>query len=260
MLNRTNWIILTSIVIACFGREVAFGLGPLAYTATRTNNSVLYLTDSTTGTQTPLGPTGIQRVQDLEYWPTTGDLYGLDWLRSFYKFDTTTGLATLIKSNIIGIEGNSALAFAPNHTLYGISGASLFTINLTSGNLTTVSSLNPFTSTRAFAISQSGAGIAWDEGSNFLYGIDLPSGATHSLGLLNGRFEAFDYGPGGKLFGWDNGLLYEIDVAGLSAQLTDAFAVQGWAFAVVPEPTGFATGTMCALLIAGKRRVRFRGR
>ena len=78
------------------------------------------LTNLGNSESTFIGPSGVGQIKSLEYLPFDGYLYGLNPSITFYKIDTTTGNATLIKSNIINGFGESSLAFAPDGTLYGM--------------------------------------------------------------------------------------------------------------------------------------------
>jgi hypothetical protein len=77
--------------------------------------------------------------------------------------------------------------------------------------------------------------------------------------MLDSRYwilDAFDFGPDGVLYAWDNNKLYSIDTANLTATHLRTFGQTGCAFAVVPEPATLLLLGLGVPIISGLRKRR----
>ncbi len=111
----------------------------------------------------------------------------------------------------------------------------LLAINTDTGTDTIVASLSPYVSMAAFAIDGSGRAVGWDSGADWLFEIDLTDGSTSSIGQLQGSFDAFDYGPDGILYGWNNNQLFSIDADSVSSTYLRSFSIGSNAFTKSPN-------------------------
>src|ERR1700751_4181632 len=128
--------------------------GPLAY-AVDTNenlggNSSLYSVDVTTGTATLIGSTGVQFLEGLARNPTTGKLYGTDFLGNLYSISSTTGAATLIgtpspfggstgRGDIEGLDFDGSALLG---STFGGGAPTIFSIDLTTAATTNIVTAN----------------------------------------------------------------------------------------------------------------------
>ena len=245
----TIWV-MVAVVLVTAGVAEADLLGYL------TGDTTIQPTNFTTGEVGVLGGTGAGKWVSLEASPIDGSVYGVTEAfgtpgeGAFYQVDLITGLSSQIAD--FGSKSFQNLAFSPSGELYAISNSTimptLVEIDLETGDKQEVGSLPPYTNTYAFAISNSGRGIIWDD-AQWLHEIDLSDGSTTSLGYLPGSFDSFDYGPDGRLYAWDSpdGYLWTIDIANLTLDYhVGNFYGEGLSIALVPEPTtllllGFGT-------------------
>jgi hypothetical protein len=211
----------------------------LGYIATTTNNSVVYRTNFTTGTQTPLGPSG-QAIRAIAENPADGSLYAHSGPGNLYRINTTNGAASFVAA-----WRADDMAFFGGH-IYAISEigseSRLSRFNLSTGTITDIGPLPLYPTVRAFAIDASGQGIGWDEGSDFLFRVNLSDATTTTLGLLPGDYQAMDYGPDGTLYGWQVDELYRVNPDTVSASFVRGFAIDGVSMTLdrlVPEPHCF---------------------
>jgi len=228
------------------------------YVVSYLQNDLVYFTNFDTGEQRLLGHTGFWEdveVKALAFLPIDGRLfatisYASTTSDNLHTIDTTTGAASGIGR--VGLKNIDNLAFAPDGTLYGITTRDdphLITIDTATGVTTAIGSGLPYTNISAFAIDQTGKGIAWrwnnaNTWESPLFEVDLTDGSTSLIGYLYGGFSAFDYGPDGILYGWQEGGMgagyidnfYRIDVENLQATRLQSFQ-NGWSqFAIIPEP------------------------
>ena len=232
----------------------------MGYTATRTSNSIVYLTNFDTGEQTSLGPSGIKYIAALGVSPVSGSLYAIGDLGSIsgpapndeggklYKIDTATGIGHQIR--LVGSHHIETMAFSAEGLLYWIRNwPNMYDLDeipadFQGGKVVgSQNALYPFTSISALASYNSDTGIAWNSGTNELIEISLDDATTNSLGQLSGAFGAFysfSYSPDGILYGWNGNAIYSIDKANLSTTYLRSFDYSGESLAIIPEPATIA--------------------
>ena len=214
----------------------------MAYQATCSANSVLFLSNLDTGERTDIGLTGVRSVYKLDISPLDGNLYGITlYDGSLYTFDTLTGLGTIVASHLLSRAGG--MAFAPDGRLYASIGEELlYELDIAAGTATVVGSLAPYIAMRSMAIDGAGQGIGWDFGGEWLFHINMDDASIASLGYLSGGpYDALDYGPDGTLYGLRNGReLYSIDIGNVTATYLRNIGGSGAdyrrAFAVIADP------------------------
>ncbi len=215
----------------------------------------VYLTDFTS-TTTLLGLSGIADIRALDTEPASGILYAADDDGQLWTVDTGTGVGTLIGNMGRRID---SISFAPDGTLYALyEEALLRRIDTSTAVATTIGSRWPYHIT-AFAVDSNGSAIGWDHDTSSLIAIDLTDGSTTSLGALSGHFDAFDYGPDGRLYGYraELGTLYSVDIDSLTFTY-EGSSVLGRAMAVVPVPIPSAVllGTVGLAYAAWRLRIQ----
>jgi len=260
--RMTIWVVVVVLMVAGTSRADLTG-----YVVRYGGSDLVYSTNFDTGQQTLLGHTGIwNEIIALEFSPIDGRLFATT-SDSLWTIDTTTGAGSAIAR--VGTSRIDNLAFAPDGTLYGITtgtDAHLVTIDTATGNTTTIGSAFPYPNISAFGVDASGRGIGWRYSStlneSLLFEVDLTDGSTSFIGYLwAGDFSAFDYGPDGILYGWQEGGMidgyidkfYRVDVENLQA--THLWSVQNGLsqFAIIPEP-----GTLLLLALGGLALLRRR--
>ncbi len=255
-----------------------------AATGSRGVNGVLYTVDPTTAVFTQVGPilagASPLGITGLAFDPLNGLLYGVTGLespnspRTLVTINPATGAASVIGSLIdpFGSVGLGDISFRSDGTLFGYSGSTLYTVNLSTGGLTAVGSSGNGGEGDALAFSPTGTLYSSNSGpSGTLDTLDPSNGAlTTGPTLTNApqsfRINAFAIDAAGVLFGSNNSQttpdrtvsLISINTTtgsitniGLLPNNSDAIA-----FTVVPEPS---TWTMLAIgaLFMG---IRFRAR
>lgn len=226
----TIWLM---VVVLISGNTLAALEG---YTVSGGTNSVVYYTNFDSGVQTPLGgPTGIYNIVALEYSSVDHVLYAGS-RNDLYSIDTTSGLALLVMEDITD-SYIYAMDSDPDGALYVITESDeLYKIDPVTLTVTFIEFLNPYIDTRAFSISPEGKAIAYDNGSLWLYEINLVDGSTTSIGALAGDFFEFDYAPDGELYGWRSTQFYRIDVENLQVTNLIGFSINCNSFTFVPLP------------------------
>jgi hypothetical protein len=224
--NVTIWAMVVVLLATGISRADLVG-----YVATW---SEVYLTDFS-GTNTSLGQSGIVDIRAIDISPIDGILYAADDSGQLWTVDTATGVGSLIGNMGRRID---SMSFAPDGTLYAIhNGTSLRSINTSTAVATAVGSTWSYNSI-AVAINNNNTAIAWDHTTQYLFEIDLSNGSTTSLGYLEGSdFDAFDYGPDGVLYAYDedDSKLYSVDVDNLTFAY-EGSSVYGRSMATIPEP------------------------
>ena len=274
MRSRIVWVgVGVALAILVLSAPAARG-AVVGYQATAETSgdgfSKLYSIDVTTGVRGLIGSTGVQCLRALDSSPHDGFLYGLGYGSvagtSLFRIDTATGSATEVVTGVApgGFVVNN-LAFAPNGIAYASVGwlyddpvnLDLLKIDVLNKTVTHLGSLSPvYDQMRALAIDAAGNGIGWDADSNSLFTVDLNTAATTHLGDLNLRFEAFDYGPDGTLYGWSIwDEIYAIDPASATATLMPgltntphSIGSLAIAFPPVPEPTSLLVWLLLGVL------------
>lgn len=113
ILRKTLFVVVLTLAAGSFGYGNLVG-----YQASSLTNSTLWSVDLETCEQTGIGVTGVTSVRALDISPVDGELYGLSY-HNLYKFDTQSGLGTLLAENILP-SGAKAMAFAPDGSLYAL--------------------------------------------------------------------------------------------------------------------------------------------
>jgi hypothetical protein len=244
-LQKTS-LVLTLVAIVSTSTQAADLTG---YIVTDTANSVVFRVNFDTAANSPIGPSGKSSIRSLAVRPSDQALFASN--PQLLQIDTTTGVATKIAD-----WSADDLSFY-NGLLYGISNGNRLTrYNLSNGETAELPVFALFPTVRAFTVDANGNGIGWDDGSKFLFRVNIETGATTNLGLLPGDFHSFKYGPDGNLYAWGGGglagNLHRINVDSVtSTQIQSVFVVgQGFAFNVVPEPcVGLSVGVACVFLL-----------
>lgn len=261
------WAMIVVLVAAGNSRATLTG-----YVVRYLENDEVYFTNFDTGEQTLLGQTNIPplsnpMIRALDISPIDGRLFAIGY-DDLWTINTISGVGSRIGN--VGTTSIENLSFAPDGTLYGITSRydpHLVTIDTVTGKTTDIGSTLPYLDTCAFAIDENGRAIAQGR-SNIasqyeLFEVDLTDGSTSSIGYLEGGFSAFDYGPDGILYGWEeNGMaglyidyFYSIDVGNLTATQLRSFS-NGWSqFAIIPEPATLLLLGLGGLSLLRKRRV-----
>jgi hypothetical protein len=219
------------------------------------NTLNLFSVDLTTATATPIGPTG-QFLQGLAFSPTTGGLFGTDYLGSLFSVSKTTGTTTLIGSTGLGdIEG------------LGFQGTTLIGTNFSNlGGPTTVSAINTTTAVpttvtsfqqgpvRAMAVLNSNTiDVASDSpaspslASQSLVQVNLTTGLPTTLGLLPGGgsdlISALTFGTDGNLYALDAlGNDFLINTSNGAGTLIGNTGGQQWLDLTIDPPVVGASG------------------
>jgi DNA-binding beta-propeller fold protein YncE len=174
--------------------------------------SALYRIDRATGHATQIGFTGINGAEgDLDFDPTTGILYGTQWVASkqlmLFKLNKGTGQATAV-GGVAGARDLSAMAFDANGNLYVLDTDLDELLRVDKHTATILSRVSCAT------LLGEAAGMDFDPATGTLYVAD---GATHGTNCL-----------------------YTLDPASGAMNLVGSLGVSagfaGLAFAV-PEPT-----------------------
>ncbi len=233
-------------------------------------------TNFTTGSQVPLGPSGMPSgpsnwFYSLALSPSDGYLYASTSNDGLWQINPTTGAGTKLNlisgtGKVINPQGRilpqlgsqSRLAFSPTGTLYGLSPYqdpsydSLSTIDLSTKQVTVISyvltnntmNFNP----TGFAIDESGQAIGVQNGKdgngNYvtrLLNIQLGNGRVVPGQFWNSPsngFYSLCYGPDGTLYGDTGGYrqLYTINTQNLSASPIGVPFNGDVPFVIVPEP------------------------
>lgn len=231
----------------------ADALDVIGYHASWSENSLLVRDNITTGESVPIGPMGIGYVRELALSPLDGSLYAIDDAMDFYRVNTTTGVANLLRAESIPDFPASGISitFAPNGTLYGSNGRSLYTIDPVDGSSSSVGDFDQYNATRAMAVNRNGIGIGYDSGASWLFQFDASDASTTSIGHFPSLvLDALAFGVDGTLYGWQSTDLYAIDLMSRTAELVHVFDLPGGqAFTMaVPEP---GTGLLAVVGIAG---------
>jgi len=252
-----------AIVTCLVSLRYATAADLLGYVATSTNNAVVARTNFTTGVQTPLGPSG-QAIRSIAESHLTGALYASDEGRgNLYQIDTTTGAATFLKawrSDDFAVFGNVLYGFDRSNTP-----THLTSYNLTTAAITDIGPITLYPTPTAFAIDDAGNGIGFDEGSQFFFGVNLSNASTTNLGRSPTQiFDAMDYGPDGKLYGWagsssNGGNLYLLNPNTGASSFLRNLSFGGGSIAMdrfVPEPGSIviAAGAIVIPFVVGRRR------
>jgi hypothetical protein len=252
-----SFLVVTAIALFCtptFANDLGY--------ATDTNDN-LWQVDFTTGTSSLIGNTQVF----LEAIALRGDgtLFGTDTSGQLYTINTTNAATTFI--------GGSALG---NVEALDFNGADLLCVNFVNDVPPSVYSLNQTnavptlvaTSDVVTGFVRSGALldpnnilIRGDSGGNTLFRMALAGGATTTVGAMGATIYGMDF-VGSTLYGVsENGLLFNINpVTGLATQIGDT----GDQFYLslttnsIPEPSTFALLTVCATLLAGRRRESYK--
>lgn len=239
ILQRTCFIGVVLLVLGSVGNARLVG-----YQASSLTNSTLWSIDLETCEQIGIGVTGVTSVRAMDISPDDGHLYGVSY-SSLYRFDTESGLGTLLADDILPY-GAKSMSFAPDGRLFVLNSiqdeSTLYLIDMGSGTASEIGTLPPYTNITAFAIDAEGRGIAWSNASAWLIEINLADGATTSLGHMSGGFEAFDYAPDGTLYATSYLQLWIVDPDERTSTCIGSFdmASSMYAFTVVPEPTTIA--------------------
>jgi len=243
-----RYALLLILLTPCFASAETVG-----YVVDSTANSVLYLTDFSTGVQSQRGPSGIAAVRALDS-SSDGTLYATSMHEKLWTIDPVSGLGTYIGTTPRTCR---SIAFDPMDNLFGINyDNELVMIDTEHGGYWVMHTLFPYVSIEAFAIAPDSRAFIWDQASKWLVEVDMLSGSTTPLGQLPGHtFWAFDYGPDG-LYAWNNGTLWTIDVDTVEASFVGSFDHGTGGFAITPEPstiTMLIIGT-CVLLAHRHRK------
>lgn len=182
--------------------------------------SNLYSVDSSTGTATAIGPTGVA-LTGLAVDPTTGIMYGATTPNSpvsplsLVTINTTTGAATLVGSFALQVGGSAIadLAFNASGQLYGWEEGpdDLASINKSTGAATVVGPSG--FSTAGDGESFDSNGVLWDMSkgeTGALWNVNTTTGAVTTVATLSNS-------PNGSgdmnaaTFGCDGATLWAID-------------------------------------------------
>ena len=222
------------------------------YTASPAS-SVVYYTNFETGEQTPIGgPSSIPYIYTLEYSFFDETLYAAS-SNDLYSIDSSSGLGTLIKSNITESDINS-LDSAPDGSLYAtLRNNDFCRIDPLSGTSTLISSFYPTYFARTFTVINETTAIAWDRDDGWLFEVDLTDGSTTSLGYFEGPFEALEFGPDGMLYAWYVDNFFSLDVESMTSTYLQSFSVSGHSMTIIPEPATLLLFGLGAVVLKRKR-------
>jgi hypothetical protein len=162
----------------------AHGADVIGFHASWSGNTLLVRDNITRGESVPIGPMGIGYVRELALSPLDGSLYAIDDAMGLYRVNTTTGVASLLRTPSIPDfpAYGTSITFAPDGTLYGSNGSALYTIDTVDGSSSLVGDFEQYNTTRAMAVNRNGIGIGYDSGANWLFQFDASNGTTTSIG------------------------------------------------------------------------------
>jgi hypothetical protein len=149
--------------------------GPLLYLSTTSNE--LGTVDSTTGTVSLIGSTGVF-LSDIAF-DATGQLWGISF-SNLYKVDKNTGASTLVGS-MGSVSGTAnALVFGAGGTLY-MAGNTLYTLNTSTGAASAIGAIG---SQSAGDLAFVGGTLYMAAASNNLVAVDTATGAGTVVGAM----------------------------------------------------------------------------
>jgi outer membrane protein assembly factor BamB len=180
-MKRLSAVIATCISLLAAGPSIA---EPFGYAIDTDMN--LYRVDFASASATLVGSTGI--FLEAAALSPSGELFGTDTGGNLYSINQTTGLATLIGStgrgNIEGLDFNGSVLLGVDFS----STPTLFSIDTTTAATTTiVTALEATGVVRTMAVLDADTVLLrGDTGTNFLYEIDLGTGAVSDVGSMGG--------------------------------------------------------------------------
>lgn len=252
-------VVVSTLIFA--GRTDAADV--IGYHASWSENSLLMRDNITTGTSEPVGPMGFGYPRELALSPLDASLYAIDDRMNLHRVNTTTGVASLVRAESISDfpAYGISITFAPDGTLYGSNGRSLYTIAPIDGSSSLVGSFAQYNTTRAIAVNRDGIGIGYDSGASWLFQFNASDASTTSIGYLPGNtLDALAFGADGTLYGWWYTDLFEIDLTSRTAEWVHTFGLPGGeAFTMaIPEPgtTALAVAGLIGLCFAQMRNRR----
>lgn len=226
------------------------------------DNSSLYVADTSTGTATLVGATGVARLNSLTY-ANRQLVTAQDGSGSLYTINTSTGAATLL-TTVTGTDFDGAVRALAHRdgTFYAIQSPlsvsqpdSLFAI--VGGTATRVAVLSR-NALQGMTFSDTGTLFAWDLDSG-LVTIDPLTGALADVNPAIGSSSPIQtlYFAGNQLYGLNSQGSFLIDTT--TGQLTSlAPAATGWTdfrgAEAVPEPATLAALAALALLATKKQK------
>ncbi len=209
----------------------------------------LYTIDTGTGFATPVGDTGIEKINGIEWDDATGRLFAYTTDAELYTLDLNTAAATLVADQPLTMP-EGGLAFNSYGQLFANSNSQVGLVDTTTGQF------SPYVPMTAPANDISG--LAFDEQNRLLgyskngaledtlVSIDLVTGEIAEVGptgiLSTSGVGGLDFDPdSGLLYLSDHARLYLVNPADGAAALVGEHGVSGMSgIAFIPEPAAFA--------------------
>lgn len=212
--------LLVGAATAAADAEVLYGVASYAPFQTQQ----LYVIDTATGAATPVGDTGVSRINGIAWDAAAGVLYAYTTSAALYALDTSTGAATLVADAPQTLPEGDVLFLGG--TLWAVAGDVFGTVNL---------------ATAAFSgIGPVGAGVT------DVSGLTAAGGVVYGYaknGTLEDALITIDPVTGGGTLVGLTGIHSEGAVGGLSTSLVDGqvYLTDGQGLYCVDAATGVAT-------------------